>query len=283
MSNHLKTYAPLLSGITLVLFLSIVATLQSFHDKASGSFETESFRFTVKHRSIIEPNIVKHLSFGFNNVLADYYWISAVQDFTGWDHEEEFYLNYFRNISVLDPRFSYPYLFAIFTAPTEKDKESITKVASIADIGILAMPNNWEIPFYMGTMYNHFDKNEARALHYLEIAANVEGAPPVVPLTYSSITAKKLLGKQVSRELMRVIRDTTKSETIKKLAEKGIATEEFTMMLENAVLAYKAKFKTYPKSVDALIKERFVTIPTDFSSLTITINQKNGSVHITEQ
>jgi hypothetical protein len=284
MNTHVKPFTPLLTGIVIVLFLCIVATLQAFHDKASGAFSSASFRFTVKHRSIIEPHIIKHLTFGFDNMLADYYWISAIQDFTGWNHKEDFYLNYFKNISALDPRFSYPYLFAILTAPTEKDRDSIHKVATIADLGIATLPQNWEIPFYMGTMYNQFGKDDVRALHYLKIAANVESAPPVVPLVYSSITAKKLLGRDRARELMRVIRDTTESETIKKFAEKGIVLEEFGGSVENAVLAYQATFKRYPKNAEELVKARFLNIPEEFTStITISIDQKDGSVRIVEK
>ncbi|MDQ5962614.1 MAG: hypothetical protein QG653_421 [Patescibacteria group bacterium] len=281
MNSFVKNNSHLFTGIIVILLLAIIVSAQVLYDHSSSMFGKESFRFTIKHRSIIDPKIVKHLAFGFDNVLADYYWISAVQDFTGWDHKEDFYLNYFKNISVLDPEFSYPYLFAILTAPTEKDKASLDKVAEIAELGMATLPNNWEIPFYLGTMYNMFAKDEAKALHYIEIAAKTEGVPSVVPLTYSSITAKKLLGKKTARELMSVIRDTTKSETIKAMAEEGIVLSDITVMLENAIIAYKAKHRTYPKTIENLTAERFVVIPKEITSrFDIIINQKNGEVSI---
>jgi hypothetical protein len=280
-TNSLKT---ILSSILILFLLCTVIVAQVGYDKSSGSFEAQNFRFVVRAKTLLPPQVVKHLSFGFNTALADYYWISAIQDFTGWNYVDDFYINYFKNITTLDPKFSYPYLFAIFSVPNEKDPESLEKILPVATLGMETFKDNWEIPFYLGTAYNLYQKNTERTEHYLSIAVSKPSAPPLVSTVYSGFVTKKLIGRDGRIALMEVIRDTTKNETLKTLVAKGVLVEEISKMLEQGILAYKAKYKRYPRTIEELAKDNLIVNAQGVGTLfDVRINSQTGTFQLVEK
>lgn len=278
---HSRQKTVLLTLITVVLFLSTIALTQILYDRADNPL---SLKFTVSHRHVLNPNTVPYVSFGFPNILADYYWISAIQDLSGWNYEDMFYYDYFKNIALLDPKFEYPYLFGILTLPSTKIENSMDIVASISDQGIRALPKNWDIPFYLATKFKTFAKNDSKTEHYLAIAAQNPDAPPLVGIFYSAFTANKLLGRDASIAMLKVIRDTTDSGTIKKIASRGITSETIRNTLENGVLAYRAKFGVYPKTLSDLTKNHLVTLPKELEDMMVLeVNQKTGAIRIIQK
>ncbi|MEN9881460.1 MAG: hypothetical protein RLZZ308_643, partial [Candidatus Parcubacteria bacterium] len=188
------------------------------------------------------------------------------------------------NISTLDPRFEYPYLFAIFTIPQNKNIETLHKIARIADLGITEIPTSWKIPFYLGTQYFLFTKDYKEAERYLEIASKKEDAPQAVYLMYTNFVVNNIKGHRASRELLRTIYDTTDSSTIKKIVEKGLQEDILNQMMDSAILAYKVKYGEYPSSLNNLITNRFISLPNDFTDFfTVTINSRTGSYKIQEK
>ena len=279
-ATHTHTHG-IPATILVFLFIIVIIMIQVIYDKTSNPF---SFKLSAVHRNLLPAEAVKHLSFGFDNVLADYYWISSVQDFVVWNNKDSFYIEYFRNIATLDPKFEYPYLFSIFTAPTRKEPKSVHRVAAIADIGIKTLPKNWEIPFYMGTSYNLFNKDYDNALKYTAIAAQIEGTPPGVQAVYSALTAKKYLGKETTYDMVKVIYDTTDSQTIKRLAERGLIAENLNLMLKNGVVAYKAKYGKYPTTVKELLDNHFITFPKELGKeFNIMLNSRTGAIRVVEK
>ncbi len=138
--------------ITLVL---LVISFQANHDKRSKPFTT---KLQAKSRDLLPAKYLPYVTFGFNNFITNSYWIRAVQDFTVWDGKNPYYLNYFRNISTLDPTFEYPYLFSIVIVPQNKDVDTLDAVAEIANKGMETVKTSWKIPFYLGTQYFLFTK-----------------------------------------------------------------------------------------------------------------------------
>lgn len=265
--------------INIVLILCIAVASQYYYDKENGTMEP---KLLIAKKTLIPAAFIPYMHFGFANVLADYYWISSIQDLPAWNGQDRFYLDYFDNMTTLDPRFEYAYLFGIFTAPSEKNIPALDRIASIGERGIAILPTEWKIPFYLSTKYNILTKSDEKVEKYLRIAAETPNAPSVVYIVYSSFIAKKIQGKEAYKEMIKVIYDTTDNEIIKKLAEKGILEENITQMLEKGVIAYKAKYKIYPNSVDDLIRNRFINLPQEvLESFIITIYPKTGEVKVT--
>lgn len=283
----MKKFFPLTKNnsiIALIVLLFFVGILQKNHDDFSPPFTT---RLKLAKRNLLPPQILPYISFGFTNIITDYYWISAIQDFVAWNGKEGFFIGYFKNITTLDPKFEYPYLFSIFTIPNKRDIRSLNEVAVIAEKGMDSIPKSWQIPFYLGTQYYLFTREYEPAEGYLKIAASKQDAPDGVYLLYSTFVGKGLLTKEqklgFAKKLVQTIYNNTDNEVIKKLATKGIQESFINQLLEKGILAYKAKYKIYPKNVTEMMDVNFIALPKDFlDSFSVEINQRDGSFRIVE-
>jgi hypothetical protein len=271
-----------------VLIFAVIVN-QVTYDFYAPPFTT---RLALAKRVLLPEKILPYLSFGFNNFLSDIYWVRSIQDFVAWNGKEGFFIGYFENITALDPKFEYPYLFGILTIPQGtkkvKDVSSLEKITPLAERGIDAIKTSWQIPFYLGTQYYIFTKSYPLTEKYLKIASGREGAPQGVSLLYATIVAR-LNGNNAdtfstTRDLIKVIYDTTDNEVVKSIAGKGIQMNVITQALERGIVAYKVKNKKYPRSVEDLMQENFVKLPEELlNNFVITINEKNGSYKIAEK
>ncbi len=288
MNRYTHYLYPITTGVLIVSLVGIIVTFQKIHDSYNKPFTT---KITAQTRNLLPAKFLPYITFGFDNFITDMYWLRAVQDFVAWDGRDPYYLNYFRNISTLDPTFKYPYLFSILIVPQNKDIVTLNEVARIAENGLKFIPTSWEIPFYLGTQYYLFTKEYTLAESYLERAAKIPGAPDGVFLLYSNFIGRNspmpVRGAEdyiLAQQLLKVIANNTDNETIKKMAEKGITEKLVTQMLEKGIIAYKERYKRYPRTTQEMINVNFVNLPQEFlENFDVTINQTNGSFMITEK
>jgi hypothetical protein len=274
----------------IVLLLGLSVFFQARHDQLGPPFTT---RLKAVRRNLLPPQILPYMSFGFRNIITDYYWISSIQDFVAWNRKEGYFIGYFKNISTLDPKFEYPYLFSILTIPQKerKDLKKVTvldEIAAISEKGMQAIPTSWQIPFYLGTQYYIFTKAYDPAEHYLAIAATKETAPDGVYLLYSTFVGKGLFTTaqkaNFEAKLIKTIYNNTDNEIIKKLAGKGIQETYITQLLEKGIIAYNEKYKRYPKTVQEMIDVHFIVLPKELlENFTIEISPRDGSFKIIEK
>lgn len=247
--------------------------------------------FTTETKFVMPAHIVKNFSFGFNAILADLYWVQAIQDFSIWNGTDTFYLEEYKNITTLDPKFSYPYLLGILTFVSKSTTGTTTNYAlletfePVVQRGIQHLPENWEIPFYMGTGFQ-LTKNNEKALYYLKLAASHEKAPERIQTVYKSylkniLLGKTAAGKDMSRDLVKAIYETTESKTTKKMLEESVRITDLTDILEGIVKEHKKKYGYYPSSIFELAAHNML-INEDLLSkqFTISINQNTGKVTV---
>lgn len=246
-----------LGGFIISLIILVTLT-QAIYDEHSKPF---SFKLESIDRHILPAKLLEYTNFGFKNMLADYYWIMAVQDLSYWNNKDVFYLEYFKNISVLDPKFEYPYLFSIYVVPNEKAPKLLDNIASIAETGMSALHNNWAIPFYLGTKYKTLVRDNEKAELYLKRASEVKTAPPVVNLVYTSFLKNQAQDRKDVTQMIKVIYDTTDNGTIKKLAAKGILINDLSDVIEKAIARFKIKYKVFPKNSTDLERTNLLTLP----------------------
>lgn len=280
-----QTTTLFITGALCVVLLVLVISFQIKYDSLSLPFTTQ---VKAETRNLLPARFLPYITFGFTNIITDSYWIRSVQDFTVWDGKDEYYLNYFKNISTLDPTFEYPYLFSILIVPLNNNVAALNKIAEFADNGIRAIPTSWQIPFYLGTQYYLFTKKYDPAEKYLSIAAKVKGAPDGVFLIYSTFVGrnnplhiKSESDFTLAKELLKVIYNNTDNETIKEMASKGVEERVVSQMLEKGIIAYKEKYKRYPKNVDEMLTVNFISLPQAFlDGFTVEINQRDGSFRV---
>jgi hypothetical protein len=243
--------------------------------------------FETETRYILPTVIVKNFSFGLKNILADLYWVKAIQDFSIWDGKDPFYVQEYKNIATLDPKFSYPYLLGIltFTSRSVNDKNAssslLETIEPVIAIGIQNLPNNWEIPFYLGTGFQ-LTKRPEKALPYLKLAASHPDAPERVHTVYTSYLKRTLTGDNAAKEFIKTIYDTTSSETTKKILKNGVMINDLTEILKSVVLNFKKKYGVYPNTFDDLVAAKMIKPNTGLNNeFNITINRYNGDVKVT--
>ncbi len=275
-----KNTIPVLALLSVLLALS--AIIQVKYDK----IEHPQIIFTTETKYILPTFIVKNFSFGFNNIIADLYWVKAIQDFSIWDGNDSFYLQEYKNIATLDSKFSYPYLLGILTFTSKSAGEKVLNphiletMEPISQIGIKNLPNNWEIPFYLGTGFQ-LTKNPEKALYYLKIAADNPDAPDRIRNVYKSYLKNAIFGEVAAREFIKAIYDTTTSETTKKILKDGILINDLRDIIQSIVNNYKNKYGSYPSSIDDLVYVKMIQIRPELrSEFNILINQNTGEVKI---
>lgn len=130
-------------------------------------------------RALPQPRFARIVSLGFDALLADYYWLRAVQRVGGTRgdasrHAEE--LGHLVDlVTTLDPWVGHPYRFAAIWM-TDRP-ESVRHANRLLERGIGFHPADWRNRFYLG--FNHFFYlgEHARAAQVLESAIDLEGSP----------------------------------------------------------------------------------------------------------
>ncbi len=276
------------TGCIIVALVSLSVVFQINYDLRSEPFTT---KVTAQSRNLLPAQFLPYITFGFKNFITDMYWLRSVQDFVVWDSYDPYYLNYFKNISTLDPAFEYPYLFAITIVPQRKDITVLNDVAVIAERGIESIPTSWKIPFYLGTQYYLFTRKYDPAEKYLGIASKIKDAPDGVFLMYSTFVGRnspKPIREDddvfLARELLKVIYNNTDNETIKKMAAQGLEEKLISQMIEKGIIAYKEKYRRYPKTINEMLVVNFISLPQAFvDAFSVEISQRDGSFRVLER
>jgi hypothetical protein len=126
-----------------------------------------------------EPAHAQLGSLGFDTVLADYYWLQALQ-LIGGERGDNVQHNAMiaemvELITTLDPWGGGPYRFAAVWLTDSK--ESVRAANRLLERGIEHSPNDWRNRYYLG--FNHFFylEENAKAADVFESALGLEGTP----------------------------------------------------------------------------------------------------------
>jgi len=122
---------------------------------------------------------MKMLSLGFDNLLADFYWLGFVQYVGDTSaRQKDRYADaekYVDLIVTLDPKIVQVYYFAAFIIGSEQKQPHIA--AQIIDRGIAANQENWYLPFIAGINQYLYAHNDVLAAKYYRMAARFPEAP----------------------------------------------------------------------------------------------------------
>ena len=139
-----------------------------------------------KSQKKLDPDIlvpsyssVRLVSFGFDKLLADLYWLSFISYYgDGVARQKDHYMladKYLDLITSLDPQFVQPYWFVAFTVGS--DQKNPARADELLKRGIDANQNNWYIPYIAGFNQYMFAKNELKAAKYYRMASKFPDAP----------------------------------------------------------------------------------------------------------
>ena len=194
------------------------------------------------------------MSLGFEQVVADWYWVRGLQYFT--DPLQAF--NRYKNLGDIlnvvvgvDPDFQYAYKFAGLAIPYDTGRLRWANTEHAIDLlqrGVHRFPGNWELQFNLGFSLLNFRKDTAGAAEHFAAAARIPGSPP-----YLKVFAARLFAASgdVERALvfaetmLRTTTDPTERKQIEKRIE-ALGLERRLRALEDAARQFHQEEGRWP-------------------------------------
>ena len=130
------------------------------------------------------PATARAMSFGFEQLVADWYWVRGLQYFVEPAQE----LNHYRNLGDflevvvgVDPDFHFAYKFAGISIPFDTGRYTFAntdRAIGFLQRGVAKWPDDWQMRLYLGFYLLNFREDPAGAAEQFSRAAPIPGAPP---------------------------------------------------------------------------------------------------------
>lgn len=157
----------------LLVTLGLAACVAGVHEQMDTRSAAESGRLVTP-----EPSRIRAFALGFEPLIADYYWIQALQVVgnPAWKHGDNEQLIELVDLVVgVDPWVDHPYRFGALWF--DRTRDEVRYANALLEQAIAYHPAEWRNRFYLG--YNHFfhlGENQ-QAAEVLESALAFEQAP----------------------------------------------------------------------------------------------------------
>lgn len=190
------------------------------------------------------PRVVESVSLGFDALLADYYWLQAVQVVGGTEVVDEPTARQLGKlvdvVTSLNPHVGHPYRFAAIWL--SHNEELVREGNRLLERGIEHHPDEWRNYFYLG--FNHFFylAEYAEAADALESAMKLPGSPAYLPRLVARLKSQHHdidVAEVFLRELLRNAGDDEARARIQ-ISLDEIEIEHKARHLDRAREAYRA-------------------------------------------
>lgn len=274
---------PLYAALAALMVMSL--WVQVVRDRGWRPFTPPSGVLWVRSGPLAE-----RLALGFDNIVADVYWIRAVVYFGG--QRQATRQNQFDQlfplldlVTSLDPHFRIAYRFgAIFLAEPSPGGAGRPDLAiQLLQKGIAADPRRWEYVQDIGFIHYFWTRDYIRAAEWFKRAADVPGAPewlgPVAATTLAEGGSR-----ESARTLWTQLRDTTEFEWIRTNAAHRL--EQLDAMdsideLTKSIAGFVATHGRPPKDWrEIVIIQRWRGLPVDPTGTLFTLDPTTGKVDI---
>jgi tetratricopeptide (TPR) repeat protein len=202
---------PLALGLVALLGLGSKAAAD-----AARAHKSERAEHDVLY--VPRPAVIRVLSFGYEDLVADWLWLRTITYYGGWrrqDHGVAFFQTLAETVLELDPNFTEGYRFAAVVMADDLGR--IDEAIALLEKGMAAMPQNWWLPFEAGFLEYTVRLDDQAAYRWFERAARIPGAPDT-PRRFAAFVASRAGALEVSYELWRVVAETAESKALREKA-----------------------------------------------------------------
>jgi tetratricopeptide (TPR) repeat protein len=220
-------------GVAVIAFVCVTGFVHGRMDTAARVERGDLF--------VPRPEVARVTALGFDAVVADYYWLQAVQVVGGEELPESrshLLAGLIDVVTTLDPRVDHPYRFAAVWLTT--DEAAVRKANELLRRGIEHHPEEWRNRFYLGFNQFFYLDERAAAAETLEGAIALPGAPLYLRRLVARLKSEGgglEVAEAFLRELLRNAPDPyARAEYEKALDE--IHVERVARRLDAARLAY---------------------------------------------
>ena len=219
---------------------------------------------------------------GYRNIVADFIWLKAVQNYAGRNQSRAGYLAAYHAADVatdLDPDFVHAYKASgtILSVWAHMPNESV----AILKKGVQNNPAVWELPFFLGYDYYYDLHDPQTAATYFQKAASLPGSPGWLGKLAAKMTVQAGDPDAALEFLQRLYQATSDERTREGLLERmrEVEVERRIRLLEGAVKQYRDQYGVLPKQLNDLAgKGLLATIPEDPRGGQFVIRQPDGAI-----
>ncbi len=256
-------------AVTLAVLMASAVGLQALRERTATLTVGDDTVLYVR-----SPEAMRRLALSYDTLLADVYWIRAVQHYgstklsTGADKSYSLLYPLLDLTTSLDPQFTIAYHFgALFLAePPPGGPGRPDQAIALLQKGLKANPERWEFMQAIGFVYYWSYDDYPAAAEWFERGARVPGAP-----AWMRSLAATTLAEGGSREASRVLwqeigraatDDWFKGEAARRLAQLD-ALDQLDQLTALA-RAYEARFGVRPENWAALVRGGYLRgVPVD--------------------
>ncbi len=214
---------------------------------------------------------------GFNNLAADYYWLSLIQYFGAGDP-----FGAYRQLSALlgaitqlDPKFAYPYTFGLLILP---DQGFVDEAIALGEQGLKEVPQSWEVPYYLGYVQYRYKKDLIKAGEAFERAAQSPDAPAAAKIL-AGINFARAGQRETAIAIWRVAAESSTNEYTRQRAKEYLEHYAIIEFYEEQAKVFKARYGRFPNTLDELKTGGLIRdFPSDPVHIELTVDPKTGSV-----
>ena len=277
------------AAFVAILLMGFGAALQCVRDRDVGPS-----RVREQVRSVPPPEIVRWAAVSVEAVLADVYWIRAVQHYgrtrLAGGRAQDYDLLYplLDVVTTLDPRFVAAHrLGAVFLAEPPPGGPGRPDLAvALLRKGLENVPERWEYLQDIGFVHYWWLHDVAEAASWFERAANLPGAPWWLrPL--AATTRAEGGDRTGARALWRQVRDSTRDAWMRGEATRRLAQLDALDGLDRtqrAVDRFRGRTGRPPESWNELLAAGDVSaVPVDPTGVAYELTRPDGAVAVSRR
>jgi hypothetical protein len=140
----------------------------------AGPYEQRPYLYD--HLYLPSGKFVEQTSLGYQQLVADLVWFSAIQYYGGYrqaHHSLAYFDGLINIVTDLDPNFTFPYIFGAVVM--SQDMGDFSRAATLLKKGMARNPTRWELPFEIGFLAYVDVHDDVTAAQYFELAARLPG------------------------------------------------------------------------------------------------------------
>ncbi len=237
----------------LALLLGAVATAGLAHQRIDTSAKVDrSGRFVPR------PEQARLSSLGFDALLADVYWIQAVQivggERAGVGPHAPLIGRLIDLVTSLDPFVGHPYRFAAVWLTESVD--SVLQANALLERAIAYHPRDWRNRHYLGFNQFFYLGDEQSAAETLAPAVDLPDAPHYLAALVARLRQQRG-GLEAAQQFLAQLAESTDSEYARASYRKAldeVATERRARLLDAARAAYRSRFGRDIARVEDLVR-----------------------------
>jgi tetratricopeptide (TPR) repeat protein len=272
-----------LLGVTLAGAVGVRAA-------TDGRFEMYAPRNAVQW--VRSPEAMRRLSLGFDSLLADVYWIRAVQYYGGTrlsDEGDNGFDLLFPLLDIttsLDPRFNIAYRFGaiLLSEAYPNGPGRPDQAIALLEKGIAEAPDRWEYPYDAGFVHYWWARDYEAAGDWFLRAAERPGAPEWLEPFAASILARGGT-REAAREMWLRLAETSEHQWVRDNARRSLqqlaALEVIEQQLQPVVNAYDDRTGAFPASWGDVVRAGLLPgVPLDPTGAAYGLDPVSGIVDI---